>query len=192
MRFTMTLLLTFLALGCSKQEAEAPVAAHTVPPAAAPVVANSAVPALPNAAGDMAAAHGAMPAGHGAPAAHGGAAAGPAAVDIGAFAPADRTIADVLAHRQELNGKTVEIRGRVMKANHGILDRNWLHLRDSSGEVALVVTTTQPAQRGDLVRAKGVVVLDRDVGAGYKYETLLENSTVVVEGAGAATPTTAP
>jgi hypothetical protein len=190
MRFTLSLLLAFLTVGCNRKEPEPPLTAQVQPamPADHPAIP---APTVPTA--DPHAGMGAQP---GMPLAHGGMAAGDnqAPVEIGQFPPADRTIADTLAHRQDLNGKTVEVRGRVTKANHGILDRNWLHLRDSSGEADLVVTTSGQAQKGDLVRAKGVVALDRDVGAGYKYELLIENATVVVEvpAPAAATPTAAP
>ena len=46
------------------------------------------------------------------------------------------SIADVWANRTKLAGKTVTVRGTVVKFNGGILDRNWVHLQDGSGKAA--------------------------------------------------------
>ncbi len=190
MRFTLALLLALLATGCARKTQEPPLAAQvqpdTPPTAGALPADHPPLPGMP--AADPHAETGATP---GLPPGHGGPAAADkqAAIEIGQFPPADRTIADTLAHRQELNGKTLSVRGRVTKANHGILDRNWLHVSDSSGG-DLVVTTSGEAKKGDLVLVKGVVALDRDVGAGYKYDLLIENATVVVESSAAAVPGT--
>ena len=47
--------------------------------------------------------------------------------------PDGRTVAQVFAERVALKGKTVSVRGKVVKFNGGIMGRNWIHLRDGSG-----------------------------------------------------------
>ena len=61
--------------------------------------------------------------------------------------------------------------------------RNFVHLQDGSGDAAdgsnnLVVTSKQTARVGDQVSVSGVVVVDRDFGAGYGYPLLIEDSTI--------------
>lgn len=95
-----------------------------------------------------------------------------------------KTVAEVVANGAKLNGRTVTLRGKVVKYNGGIMNRNWLHVRDGSGKEGgndLTVTTDMSAKVGDTVLVKGKVVTDRDFGAGYKYPVILEDAEVVVE-----------
>ena len=95
------------------------------------------------------------------------------------------TVAEVYDGKAELAGREVAVRGRVTKVNNGILGRNWIHLKDGSGEQGtddLTVTSMdQTARVGDTVVAKGVVGLERDFGSGYFYAVLLEDAVLDVE-----------
>jgi hypothetical protein len=93
------------------------------------------------------------------------------------------TVADVLTKGAELKGKTVLVRGKIVKYNPEIMGKNWLHLRDGSGAAAsgsndILVTTSQTAKKGDVVTAKGIVRTDKDFGAGYSYKVLIEEATL--------------
>jgi hypothetical protein len=93
------------------------------------------------------------------------------------------SIADVFARRDALSGRPVTVRGRVVKFNGGILDRNWLHIQDGSGSSAahdndLTITTDAGASVGDVVTASGVLGTNKDFGAGYAYEAILEKATL--------------
>jgi hypothetical protein len=95
-------------------------------------------------------------------------------------------IVDIWNNRVDLAGATVTVRGRVAKYNGAILGRNWLHIQDGSGELAkgtndLTVTTATTVAVGDLVTAKGVVAVDRDFGAGYRYTVMLEDAIVTTQ-----------
>jgi hypothetical protein len=97
-----------------------------------------------------------------------------------------RTVAQVFAERLQLKDKTVTVRGKVVKANTGIMGRNWYHIRDGSGsrdkkDDDLTVTTADPAAVGDVVVVKGVVHVDKDFGAGYQYPVVLEDAKVTRE-----------
>jgi hypothetical protein len=125
----------------------------------------------------------ALPAGH--PPIGAGAATSPASDFSGLKVPkGGKTVADVIKNSAKLNGKSVSLRGKVVKYNAGILNRNWLHIRDGSGEEGgndLTVTTEMAAKVGDTVLVKGKVATDRDFGAGYKYAVIIEDGEVVVE-----------
>lgn len=95
-----------------------------------------------------------------------------------------KTVAEVVTGRAKLAGKSVAVRGRVVKYNDMVMGRNWLHIRDGSGSEGsndLTVTTATPAKVGDLVLVKGKVATDRDFGAGYKYAVIIEDAQVTVE-----------
>ena len=145
----------------------AEVAGKPLPPGHPPVGGADSAPPLPPGSGE------ALPPGHpplpDAP-----------AIAIGEFAAADLRIAELRKQRANYGGKAVRIRGRVVKVNSGILGRNWLHLQDGS-EGKLVVTSTAEAAPGALVLATGKLAVDKDLGAGYQYDILLEDATLEVE-----------
>ena len=93
------------------------------------------------------------------------------------------SIVDVWTKRASLAGKTVTVRGKVVKTNDGIMDRNWFHLQDGSGSATdgtndLTVTTSASVKVGDIVTVSGVLAVKKDFGAGYAYEAILENATL--------------
>ena len=96
--------------------------------------------------------------------------------------PNANTVADVHAKRESLNKKTVQVRGKVVKVNKGIMNRNWAHLQDGTGDQKkgthnLVATTQEVPAVGDVVTVTGVVATDRDFGGGYLYTVIIENAT---------------
>lgn len=107
--------------------------------------------------------------------------AGATAVEPIAPAPGGTSIADVWARRTALAGKEITVRGKVVKVNTGILDRNWVHLQDGSGSAAdrtndLTITTDADVKVGDVVTFTGVLAVGKDFGAGYSYDAILENA----------------
>ena len=97
-------------------------------------------------------------------------------------APA-KTIGDLYKERAELSGKSVTVHGKVVKVNNMIMDRNWVHVRDGSGDAAagtndLTVTTEDTAELSDQVTVTGTLVVDQDFGSGYKYPLLVEKATI--------------
>ena len=101
-----------------------------------------------------------------------------------ASGPQGRTIADVYAQRASLKDKKVSVRGRVVKATNGVMGKNWLHLRDGTGEgqtADLTVASEHSAGVGETVLITGTVHLDRDLGAGYHYDVLVEDAQLTPE-----------
>lgn len=94
-----------------------------------------------------------------------------------------KSVAEVWAARDALKDGTVVVRGKVVKFLGGIMGRNWLHLRDGSGsgdkgDNDLTVTTNDLATVGDVVTVSGVVRVDKDFGAGYRYPVIIEEGKV--------------
>jgi hypothetical protein len=118
---------------------------------------------------------------------HGKTGSGPgAAIDFSGLKKAEggMTVAEVLAAKKGSQGKSVRVRGKVVKYNADILKRNWVHLQDGTGAPGandLTVTTADAARVGDTVLVKGTLVLNKDFGHGYKYEVLLEDAKLTVE-----------
>jgi hypothetical protein len=98
-------------------------------------------------------------------------------------APGGTTVARVWADRKSLAGKTVTVRGKVVKFNGGIMGRNWIHIQDGSGAAAdgtndLLVTSDTAAKVGDVVTVTGTVAVDKDFTAGYAYAVMIENAKI--------------
>jgi len=101
-------------------------------------------------------------------------------------ATTDGTVADLYAKKDTLSGKQVSLRGKVMKFSPMIMGKNWLHIQDGSGDAAagtndITVTTAQEAAVGDVVTVKGTLVANKDFGAGYSYDVIIEDAEVTVE-----------
>jgi len=139
-------------------------------------------------AGGGAAANGAPSAPVGLPmaAAHGAPGAAPVAVEPVQPAAGGMTIADAWASRASLAGKSVTLRGRVVKVNVQILGTNWIHLQDGTGSAAdgtndITVTTDGEPKMGDVVTVTGVLAIDKDFGAGYAYKAIVERATMAAK-----------
>jgi hypothetical protein len=105
-------------------------------------------------------------------------------VDLSGIEAADQTVADIFAKKDELAGKPVKVRGKVVKFSPEIMGKNWVHIQDGSGEAGtndLTVTTSATAAKGDTVVITGTLTLDKDFGYGYAYDVIIEDAEVTVE-----------
>jgi len=92
------------------------------------------------------------------------------------------TIAKLYSNKEKYTNKVVKIRGKVTKFSSQIMNRNWIHLQDSpdnQGKMDLTATTDEDAKVGDIITIEGMITLDKDFGAGYFYEIIMENSRIV-------------
>jgi len=149
--------------GCAKKE-EAAAPAATAPAAATPTMPAGETHPTPTAAAE---------------------------VDLTGIAKAEggKTVAEVFGEKDALAGQPVTFRGKVVKTNPDIMGKNWLHVRDGSGEEGtndLTITTAAGAlpNVGDTVLVTGTVTLNKDFGMGYAYDVLIEDAEVTVETAG--------
>ncbi|EKD41394.1 MAG: Nucleic acid binding, OB-fold, tRNA/helicase-type [uncultured bacterium] len=94
------------------------------------------------------------------------------------------SVDEIFSKKTELAGKSVQIRGKVVKFTPQIMGKNWAHIKDGTGSAGsddLTITTSDTAKVGDTVLATGTLVIDQDFGAGYKYPALVEKAKLVVE-----------
>lgn len=91
-------------------------------------------------------------------------------------------IAELYAKQESYAGKTVKIRGEVIKFSAEIMGKNWVHLQDGSnnnGSFDITITTNDLTKIGDVVTFEGIVTLKKDFGAGYFYEVIIENGKLI-------------
>ena len=89
-------------------------------------------------------------------------------------------IADIVRNPEAFANKTVQVTGECTKINPNIMNRNWIHLKDGSNtDYDFVVTSDELIPVGHQVTFIGVLAVNKDFGAGYKYEMILENAKTV-------------
>ena len=89
-------------------------------------------------------------------------------------------ISEIVANPQKYAGKTIQISGECTKINPNIMGVNWIHLKDGSrDDYDLVITSDVAVPEGHVVTMTGTVALDKDFGAGYRYEIILEGGKMV-------------
>jgi hypothetical protein len=92
------------------------------------------------------------------------------------------TIAELISNKEKYAGKKVVIKGKVTKYNEDVMDRNWIHIQDGTeinGKFDLTITSKNAVKVGDMVTFEGVIVINKDFGAGYVYEILLEEASLL-------------
>ena len=107
------------------------------------------------------------------------------AVPLQAGDATTKTVGELYAERAALEGQQVTVTGEVVKVNTGVMQRNFIHLQDGSGDALhetnnLVITTQDSAAIGDKVKVTGTVIVDHDFGFGYFYPVLVEQAMVTV------------
>jgi hypothetical protein len=112
----------------------------------------------------------------------------PAKIDFSGIKKADGglTVAEVYQQKAKLEKKQVTFRGKVVKYNAQVMNKNWAHVQDGTGTPGandITVTTADAAQTGDTVLVRGTIVLNKDYGYGYKYDLVVEDAKISVEGA---------
>ena len=90
------------------------------------------------------------------------------------------SIAELVNNYQKYEGQTVQLSGECVKINPQIMGRNWIHLKDGSkDDYDLVITSDVFVREGSVITIKATVVLNKDYGAGYNYDLILEDGILV-------------
>ena len=92
------------------------------------------------------------------------------------------TLAELFTNREEYASKEFEIRGVVVKVNKEIMGKNWIHIQDGTnhgGEFDLTITTQELTEVGAEVTFKGKLSLNKDFGAGYAYDVIMEDGKLI-------------
>ena len=89
------------------------------------------------------------------------------------------TLAQIFADPNKYANRTVKVKGKVVKINSGIMQRNWIHIQDGTNyqdDFDLTITTNDNVKNGDVVIFEGKIVLNKDFGYGYSYKVMMENA----------------
>lgn len=92
------------------------------------------------------------------------------------------SIHDLFLNKDKLAGKTVVLTGKAAKFMPEIMSKNWIHLQDGSsfkGSNDITITTLAKVKVDEIVTIKGTVILNKDLGSGYKYDILIEDAVLV-------------
>jgi len=92
------------------------------------------------------------------------------------------TISEIFKDKANFAEKSVKIRGVVVKYNQNIMGKNWAHIQDgteSGGSYDLTVTTMDALEEGNVVTFEGKIHLDKDFGAGYLYDVIMEDAKAI-------------
>ena len=100
-----------------------------------------------------------------------------------ASGPDAYTVSEIHEKAAMLNEKTAVVKGKVVKVSQGIMGKNWIHLKDGTGDDAnqtnkLIATSQDLPAVGDIVTMKGTIYKDKDFGAGYKYAVIMEKASI--------------
>ena len=96
-------------------------------------------------------------------------------------AESGKTIAEIFAEKTSLESKKVKVRGKVVKFSPEIMGKNWIHIQDGTGSKGtndLTITTKNIVKLGDIILVEGTLVLNKDFGAGYKYDVIIEDAQI--------------
>ena len=89
-------------------------------------------------------------------------------------------ISELVANPKSFEGKIIKISGTCTKVNPNIMNRNWIHVKDGSqDDYDLVITSDTFIPEGKSFTMKAKVVLNKDFGAGYIYDLILEQGELV-------------
>jgi hypothetical protein len=95
-----------------------------------------------------------------------------------------KTVQELFTEKSDLNGKVVKVKGQVVKFNKQIMNRNWIHIQDGTGngdEFDLVITSDDDVKVGDVIIAEGTIAVDKDFGAGYFFPVIIEEAEIEIE-----------
>lgn len=93
------------------------------------------------------------------------------------------TVEEVFSMSADLAGKKVKIRGKAVKISPNIMGKTWIHIQDGTGNPMsnthdLVVTTNDMPEKDSIVVVEGVLAKDKDFGAGYMYNVIIEEAVI--------------
>ncbi len=100
-----------------------------------------------------------------------------------ATGPNAYTVAELYEKAAQLDKKKVVVRGKVVKVLPNIMGKVWVHIQDGTGDPMkktndMVVTTQDLPSVGDVITVEGTLYKDKDFGAGYRYDAIIEEATI--------------
>jgi len=91
------------------------------------------------------------------------------------------SLAQLFENMEVYSGKTITIKGEVVKYSENIMGKNWAHIQDGSefdGIYDLTVTLGGAVKVGDKVSLEGKITLNKDFGSGYFFRVIMLDAVV--------------
>ena len=90
------------------------------------------------------------------------------------------TVEEIYASKAKLKDKKIKLKAQVVKVSKGIMGKDWVHLQDGTGkgQTSDIIATTKSAtvNLGDVVVVDATLKTDVDLGYGYFFSIILEES----------------
>lgn len=91
------------------------------------------------------------------------------------------SISKLYENTADYENKRIKVKGLVTKYNPNIMGKNWVHIQDGTGDKSgfdLTITTNDVVGMSEIVTFEGLIILNKDFGAGYKYDLIMEEATL--------------
>ena len=93
------------------------------------------------------------------------------------------TVEEIYSNRKELSQKPVTVRAKVVKFLPQIMEKNWIHIQDGTGNEEnsnynIVVSTLETADVGDEVLVHGTLGVDKDYGTMCAFAVIIEDASI--------------
>ncbi|NOR87541.1 MAG: hypothetical protein GQ527_08035 [Bacteroidales bacterium] len=91
------------------------------------------------------------------------------------------SLAEIFKGKDQLKNQQIIVKGQVVKINPNIMKTNWVHIQDGTSyndifDLTITLNEEISFQLGDIITFEGKLILNKDFGAGYRYDYLLENA----------------
>ncbi len=102
-----------------------------------------------------------------------------ASTSVGTVSLGVVTLAELFTNKNKYNGKKISVTGKVVRSSSElIMGRYWVHIVDSDNNNDLTITTNDKVNIDDNVKFDGVITLNKDFGAGYKYAVIMQEGVL--------------
>jgi hypothetical protein len=100
-----------------------------------------------------------------------------------ASGPNGYTVAELYEKKGSLDRKSVVVRAKVVKISPDIMQKNWVHIQDGSGDPGkgshdIIALTTDLPSVGDIITVSGTLVNDKEIGGGYSFDVIIEDAEI--------------
>ncbi len=93
--------------------------------------------------------------------------------------PGTFNVSKIIKNASDLKGNTITFNGKVTKVTPKIMGKNWIHFSDVNANNDLVVTTQEEIKVGEIVTMEGKVETNKDLGAGYFFDVIIEDARII-------------
>jgi hypothetical protein len=91
-------------------------------------------------------------------------------------------LSELIGNKNKYKGQKIVVAGTCVKANYGIMNKNWYHIQDGTkfnGKLCdFTITSNDNIPLGSPVAFSGTLRLNKDFGAGYVYELIMEDGAL--------------